>query len=263
VIMPRANRYIVSGQIYHITHRCHNRSFLFKFGKDRDVYRSILRDRLHRYPVACLGYCITSNHTHLLLKVEGIAEEVLGRFMQTLEGDFAQWYNIRKKRKGAFWSDRYHAVMIDSGEYLWRCLRYIDLNMVRAGVVSSPAEWAWCGYQELSGLRSRYRVIDREALADALAPGRAWPQIAEMYVATVQEVLHAERLVRESCWTESLAVGGERFVQRIGAQIANRMNVETVNANGIWLVRESPIAYSPFSASKNGSKRVKGLVSHL
>jgi putative transposase len=84
--MPRANRYIVSGQIYHITHRCHNRTFLFKFAKDRDGCRSLLRDRLGRFPVSCLGYCITSNHTHLLLKVEGIAEQVLGRFMQTLEG---------------------------------------------------------------------------------------------------------------------------------------------------------------------------------
>jgi putative transposase len=252
--MPRANRYIVSDQIYHVTHRCHNRSFLFKFAKDRDGYRSMLRDRLGRFPVSCLGYCITSNHTHLLLKVEGIAEQVLGRFMQTLEGDFAQYYNIRKRRKGAFWSDRYHAVMIDSGEYLWRCLRYIDLNMVRAGVVSSPSEWAWCGYQELSGLRNRYRVIDRKSLADALAPGRAWPQIAEHYVETVQGLLRSERLLREACWTESLAVGGEGFVQRIGARIANRMKVETVQDKGVWLVREAPSAYSSFSASKNGSK---------
>ncbi len=260
--MPRANRYIVSGQIYHVTHRCHNRSYLFKFAKDRDAYRLLLRDRLQDYPVTCLGYCITSNHTHLLLKVEGVAEKVLGRFMQTLEGDFAQWYNIRKKRKGAFWSDRYHAVMIDSGEYLWRCLRYIDLNMVRAGVVSSPSEWAWCGYQELSGLRNRYRGIDRIALANELAPGRAWPQIAEQYVATVREALRPVRLLREACWTESLAVGDERFVQSVRSRIANRMKMETVQEDGVWLVREAPTPYGRFSAAKNGSKVSKTLFLH-
>jgi len=261
--MPRANRYIVSGQIYHITHRCHNRSFLFKFAKDRDVYRSLLRDRLGRYPVSCLGYCITSNHTHLLLKVEGLAEDVLGRFMQTLEGDFAQQYNIRKKRKGAFWSDRYHAVMIDSGEYLWRCLRYIDLNMVRAGVVDAPADWAWCGYQELAGLRERYRLIDREALQQALAPGQAWAQVAVHYVETVRELLHSERLLRESCWTESLAVGGERFIQSIRSRITNRMKVETVQEHGMWLVRESASPYGRISAAKNGSKASKSPLLHV
>lgn len=245
--MPRANRYIVSGQIYHITHRCHNRSYLFKFAKDRNVYRSMLRDRLNQHAVSCLGYCITSNHTHLLLKVEGFAQDVLGRFMQTLEGDFAQHYNLRKKRKGAFWSDRYHAVMIDSGDYLSRCMRYIDLNMVRAGVVRDPSEWAWCGFQEIAGHRERFRLIDREALTLAVAPGREWTQMAAHYVESVRMALQTRQVVREACWTESLAVGGERFIQEIGSRIANRMNVETVQAHGIWMVRESPSPYGSFS----------------
>lgn len=255
--MPRANRYIVPGQIYHVTHRCHDRSFLFKFGKDRDAYRSMLRDRLERFPISVLGYCLTSNHTHLLLKVDGLAHAVLARFMQTLEGDFAQHYNLRKRRKGAFWSDRYHAVMIDSGEYLWRCLRYIDLNMVRAGVVKSPAEWAWCGYQEIAGSRKRYRVLDRAALVAALAPGQRWEDVSKHYEETVQRALQEEHLKREACWTESLAVGGRTFIEQVRSRIPNRMELETVQDNGVWLVREAPGAYSAFSASKRGSKDAK------
>ena len=255
--MPRANRYIVPGQIYHVTHRCHDRSFLFKFGKDRDAYRSMLRNRLERFPISVLGYCLTSNHTHLLLKVDGLAHEVLARFMQTLEGDFAQHYNLRKRRKGAFWSDRYHAVMIDSGEYLWRCLRYIDLNMVRAGVVKSPAEWAWCGYQEIVGSRKRYRVLDRSALVAALAPDKRWEEVSRHYVETVQRALQEEPLKRESCWTESLAVGGRTFVEHIRSRISNRMDVETVCNDGVWLVCETPNPYSPFLTPKRGSKDAK------
>ena len=100
--MPRANRYILPGFTYHVTHRCHDRSFLFRFARDRDVYRKMLRERLSRFPISLFTYCITSNHVHLLLRVSEGAEGSLSRFMQTLEGDFAQYYNIRKKRKGAF-----------------------------------------------------------------------------------------------------------------------------------------------------------------
>lgn len=168
--------------------------------------------------------------------------------MQALEGEFAQYYNLRKRRNGAFWSDRYHAVMIDSGEYLWRCLRYIDLNMVRAGVVRSPEEWEWCGYQETVSLRKRYRVIDREALAEAMAPGHPWPQLVNQYADTVRQALQAKQLSREAYWTESLAVGGEAFIESIRPCIPNRMKVETIKENGVWLVRETQSAYSPFSA---------------
>jgi putative transposase len=54
-------------------------------------------------------------------------------------------YNQRKDRKGAFWQDRYHATAIASGDHLWQCLVYVDLNMVRAGVVDHPAKWQWGG----------------------------------------------------------------------------------------------------------------------
>ena len=49
---------------------------------------------------------------------------------------------IRKKRKGAFWEDRYHATAIGTGQHLLKCLVCIDLNMVRTGVISHPAEWS-------------------------------------------------------------------------------------------------------------------------
>ncbi len=60
-----------------------------------------------------------------------------------------QEYNIRKQRKGAFWEDRYHATAIEQNDHLNRCLVYIDLNMVRAGVVEHPSEWRFGGYYEI------------------------------------------------------------------------------------------------------------------
>lgn len=252
--MPRANRYILSGQTYHVTHRCHDRSFLLKFAKDRNLYRVMLRERVEKFPVAVLGYCLTSNHVHLLLKVLDGGIDTLGRFMQSLAGDFAQQYNIRKFRSGAFWGDRYHAVMIDGGDYLWRCLRYIDLNMVRAGVVGDPSEWGWCGYQEIMGLRRRYRVIDLPELAESLAPGHDFAEVFPRYGQYVTDALKAGKQVREFAWTESVAVGSEEFVREIGSRIDGRMRMDiTSPTDGLWVVREDQDAYSHFSNPKSGS----------
>jgi REP-associated tyrosine transposase len=75
-----------------------------------------------------------------------------------------QEYNQRKDRQGAFWEDRYHATAIEAAEHLHRCLVYIDLNMVRAGMVSHPGEWAHSGYREIEEPPKRYAVIDLEGL---------------------------------------------------------------------------------------------------
>jgi putative transposase len=84
---------------------------------------------------------------HLLLRPDpSKAGDSLSHLMQCLQGDFARHYNRRKGRRNAFWGERYHATMIESGDHLRRCIRYIGLNMVRAGVVEHPAEWEWTGY---------------------------------------------------------------------------------------------------------------------
>ena len=145
--MPKANRCIEVGRYYHLTHRCHGRAFLLRFGKDRDVYREMLRGRLKDYATPLLGYTITANHVHLLMAAT--REKSISMMTDALEGDFAQYYNLRKQRSGACWGGRFHSTAIEPGGHLWRCLVYIELNMVRAGVVRHPRDWRWISYQEL------------------------------------------------------------------------------------------------------------------
>lgn len=137
--MPRANRYIIPGNTYHLTHRCHDREFLLKFARDRNRYRQRLREAARTGELSLLTYNITSNHVHLV--VYAADAEQVAVFMQQAAGEFARDYNRRKERRGAFWEGRYHATMVDSGEYLWSCLKYVELNMVRCGVVDHPRDW--------------------------------------------------------------------------------------------------------------------------
>jgi putative transposase len=128
--MPRANRYFLPGFLWHITHRCYKKEFLLKFARDRECWLGWLFEAKKRYGLCVLNYVVTSNPIHLLAKDTN---------QHVIAGRAAQEYNLRKQRKGAFWEDRYHATAIQSDEHFLRCLVYIDMNMVRAGVVKHPA----------------------------------------------------------------------------------------------------------------------------
>ena len=135
--MARANRHYLPGNVWHITHRCHKQEFLLKFAKDRDRLTHWLLEARKRCGISVLNYTITSNHIHLLVADEG-EEGSIPSAIQLIAGRTGQEYNRRKNRKGAFWEDRYHATAIESGTHLIRCLAYMALNMVRAGVVNHP-----------------------------------------------------------------------------------------------------------------------------
>ena len=92
--------------------------------------------------------------------------ELIDISLQLIAGRTAQEYNRRKNRKGAFWEDRYHATAIEGADYLFRCLVYIDLNMVRAGVVNHPSEWPYGGYHEIQAPRRKCAVVAYEKLAE-------------------------------------------------------------------------------------------------
>jgi REP element-mobilizing transposase RayT len=91
-----------------------------------------------RFGISVLTYIATSNHVHLLVRDSGRGE--MRRSMQLIAGRTAQEYNQRKSRKGAFWEGRYFATAVNTDKHLIRCLVYIDLNMVRTGIVADHFE---------------------------------------------------------------------------------------------------------------------------
>jgi putative transposase len=101
----------------------------------------LLWSTVREFPVTVFADCITSNHTHVLASSD--SAEAISQWMQRVEGEFAQSYNRRKRRRGAFWSDRYHGTMIEGGLHLWTGMVYIELNMVRARTKSDPVKTAY------------------------------------------------------------------------------------------------------------------------
>ena len=239
--MPRANRYFTPNHVWHITHRCHKKEFLFKFARDRRRWRYWLFEARKRYNLCVLNYIVTSNHIHLLVKDRGNGE--IPKSMQLVAGRTAQEYNIRKRRKGAFWEDRYHATAVDTENYLARCMAYIDLNMVRAGVVRHPGEWPMSGYREIQDPPVRYTVIDQSALLD-LFGARNPVQLRHICQEWIEEALRSGRQIRNSEWSESLAIGRPEFIDSIKEELVVRgIFRESIATESGQLLKETPAAY--------------------
>jgi REP element-mobilizing transposase RayT len=253
--MPRANRHYIPGQVWHITHRCHKKEFLLGFRRDRQRWQHWLFEAKKRYGLRVLNYMVTSNHIHLLA-VDGGDRDVLPRSLQLVASRTGQEYNQRKERKGAFWEDRYHATAIEDGEHFIRCMTYVDLNMVRAGIVDHPSEWPDCGYHEIQNPRQRYAIIDRQKLAELALLGEL-NSLKENHTGWLHEMLPAQGKGREDKWSTSIAVGGDKFVSKIkqvlGGKAAGR---KVLSENGTSELREPHSSYNadfmPESASLRG-----------
>lgn len=236
--MPRANRYFLPGYVWHITHRCHQREFLLKFAQDRRSWIRWLFEAKKRFGLCILNYAVTSNHIHLLVQDQGTGE--IARSLQLVAGRTAQAFNRRKGRKGAFWEDRYHATAVDTDTYLARCMAYIDLNAVRAGIVKHPRDWQYGGYVEIQQPPMRYAIIDLPALMKLLGT-QSLSQLQRAHADWVDKALCAPDLQRrDSMWSESLAVGHRHFVESVQAALGIKARYRDISEVGVAHVLREP-----------------------
>jgi REP element-mobilizing transposase RayT len=253
--MPRANRHYLPGYVWHITHRCHKKEFLLKFSQDRQRYLHWLFEAKKRYGLSVLNYAVTSNHVHLL--VVDTEKDVISKSMQLVAGRTGQEYNQRKDRKGAFWEDRYHATIVQKSRHLLSCMAYIDLNMVRAGVVSHPSEWDENGYNEIIRQPRRYGIIDRMML-QGISIFPTWESLTDMYKGNMEDALVNGSKGRQALWSESIAVGDEDFVIGVKAALSSRATGRRVSAEqSIYELHEVLFPYNANFDGENATLRPK------
>ena len=211
--MSRANRYYIPGYIWHITHRCHKEEFLLKFARDRRRWIHWLFETKKRFNLCVLNYMVTFNHIHLMV-YDNSGKDVIPKSMQLISARTGQEYNNRKQRKGAFWEDRYHATAVEKNSHMQRCLVYIDLNMVRAGVVDHPKMWPFCGYHEIQDPPRRYRIIDLDNLV-RLTGFTHLQQLQSAHKDWIESSLQGNEKERQGRWSDSIAVGSKSFIEEV------------------------------------------------
>ena len=194
---------------------------------------------------------VTSNHIHLLVYDQG-SPDVIPKSIQLLAGRIGQEYNLRKKRKGAFWQDRYHATAVETGEHLRQCIVYIDLNMVRTGTINHPSQWYWCGYNEIQNPRRKNILIDYQKLRE-LAGYNTFDTFQAAHRKWVDDSLTSCKNKRESQWTESIVTGSKKFTNKLLSQLGSRAKGRKIlEKSQTFQVREEMESYNAlFDAEKS------------
>ena len=122
-----------------------NKSLCFANDADRGLYLAMLEEVASRVPCAVHAYVLMSNHVHLLVSpIEAVGPSLL---MKNLGQRYVQAFNRRHARTGTLWEGRFRSCVVDSEDYLFRCYQYVEMNPVRAGMVSNPSEYSWSSYR--------------------------------------------------------------------------------------------------------------------
>ncbi|MBD3317650.1 MAG: transposase [Chitinivibrionales bacterium] len=260
VLIPRAHRHYLPGYTWHLTHRCHNKEFLLREPGIRLRWVHWLREARKREGLKVLNYAVTRNHIHLIVIDDG-SSRCIQRSMQLIEGRTAQEYNDAFSRRGAFWEDRYHATAIDSRRHLLQCVIYIDLNMVRAGVVTHPREWLHCGFHEIRNPKKRNGIIAHPKLLELLGTS-SHDEMIKMLDSHLSDLLVSGHCSRESKWTEAVAVGSKHFLQTYKEKLSRRGGRKNIR----WLagesenliLREESMVYESSSGTTDGRDYLSG-----
>jgi putative transposase len=216
--MARLPRFFAPGYPQHVILRGNNREPIFAADQDYAKLRECLREAAAAHELAIHAYVFMTNHVHLLV-LPG-TQSSLGKSMQSLGRKYVQYFNYAYRRSGTLWEGRYKATVIDAETYMLTCMRYIELNPVRAGMVEHPRDYRWSSYAaHAEGAADELLTEDRlyrRLGATAEARQAAYRQLFRAQLSKPD--LSAIRDATNKAW----ALGNERFRARIEALSGRR-----------------------------------------
>ena len=175
--MSRAKRITLGGYVYHVLNRANGRLMIFKKYGDFLAFEEIIAQGLERFDMRICGYCILSNHWHLLLWPEKDGD--LPAFMRWITLTHTQRYHAAHGTTGIghLYQGRYKSFPVQDDSYYLTVMRYIESNPVRAEVVTRAEDWPWSSFVVRQGNRSSFRLNDGPiALPDN------WSQLVHDYI---------------------------------------------------------------------------------
>lgn len=230
--MARPLRLEFPGAVYHVTSRGNGRAAIYLDDGDREVFLNVLGEVCRRMHWLCYVYCLMTNHYHLVIET---LDPNLSRGIRQLNGVYTQRFNRHHGRVGHVFQGRYKAILVDREPYLLELVRYVVLNPVRAGMVTSPKPWRWSSYQATAGqadtpdwLATEWvlcqfgtrRTHARARFAQFVGDGQTQPSI-----------WHGLR--------NQIYLGDEQFVARMQSQIKDEKSLDEIPKVQIRMCRLS------------------------
>ncbi|MGF1615353.1 MAG: transposase [Gammaproteobacteria bacterium] len=213
--MPRKPRFYVPGAPVHAIQRGHHRAAVFFDDFDYLEYLRCLKQAADRCGGAVHAYVLMTNHVHLLLTPEH--GDSLKCLFQSLGRHYVHYVNQTYHRQGGLWEGRYKCNVIESQAYLLSCMRYIELNPVRAGRVKHPAQYRWSSYAS-NALGVRNAVVTEHP--EYVALGRLAEDRQSVYRELFERDADADELALFRCALQTgTPLGNARFKAEIEAAL--------------------------------------------
>lgn len=208
--MARLLRFCPSGYTQHVIQRGNNRAPCFTDNADREQYLEWLTEYAQEFAVAIHAWVLMTNHVHLLATPS--TEGGLSRLMQSMGRRYVRYFNRTCQRTGTLWEGRFKSCVVQDVLYALRCHVYIEMNPVRAGMVSKPGEYQHSSYRcHVAG--------DNDALwtphPEYLALGNADAQRRETYYRLLHAASVADAQQIRDSTQKGLALGSTIFKKQL------------------------------------------------
>lgn len=212
--MPRPLRPIDDGLIYHVINRGNNRQDVFHKEEDFQAFLGALAELKIRKPFELYGYCLMSNHFHLLMRP---TEGSISRIVQSLLVSHTQRYHKHYRSGGHVWQGRFKSPVIQDDEHLLTVLRYIEANPLRAHLVRRAEQYRWSSFG-FHGAGEADDLLDRLRNYEEISP---YPRIRQRkWAETVHRPVEEAVLTRLRRSTAAgLPFGDERWIKRLAKRL--------------------------------------------
>jgi putative transposase len=209
--MARLKRYCPSGIPQHVIQRGNNRSACFSRENDFAAYAHWLDEAARKHRLAIHGWVFMTNHVHLLVTPE--RDDSLSKSMQTLGRRYVRYFNHTYGRTGTLFEGRFKSCIVEESDYFLTCLRYIELNPVRAGMVGDPSEYTWSSYRANAfGIQGRLWWPHSQYLALGETDKERQSRYRALFTNKVEDDLVTN--IRE-CVNRGIALGSDKFRRQI------------------------------------------------
>ena len=217
--MPRRARLAIPGIPWHIIQRGNNRSACFYADEDYRRYLDTLRELAPKFGCVVHAYVLMTNHVHLLLTPHQPGSA--SRLMKHLGQRYVQYINRSYRRSGTLWEGRFRSCLAQSDEYVLTCYRYIELNPVRANMVTQPYDYRWSSYRANAEGDAGPLIQPHE---EYLCLGSSAAERQRRYCALFKA--HLDPMQIEAIRTATngnFALGDERFKAEIARMLGRRV----------------------------------------
>ncbi len=149
--------------------------------------------------------------------------EDLGLLMKRVAGRYTRYINKKEDRTGTVWEGRYRSSLVDSGEYLLACCRYVEMNPVRAGIVVQPEAYRWSSYgAKVGAARNSWLDLDDFYLGLGTRESQRQQRYRQWVLDTVSD--SESELIRHAARRNQLT-GSSRFIDKIEKKLGRRIEL--------------------------------------